>query len=399
MLSKIDIMKLQELPIESVANALGLSVNRHKSLCPFHDDSNPSLTFNVRKNRYRCFVCDAHGGTIDLVMNHLHKDFLSACRWLADDTNIILSLDPHSALDAESHHEPLTMNREPKVFDASRYERFFERPWLSNEAKRFLFEERMLDPRVVRYCRLTSWRDRQGTPWLQIPYYDREGHLIGIQNRNLSYGSKSLNSSKGSNPSNLSNLSNPSNPSNLSNPSNPSNPSNLSNPSNPSNQAPRFRFPSGSRCSIYNLPVLNLLKKGEPLFLTEGCSDCWAMLSAGHKAIAIPSATLLSRKDIELLGTLNVELGTPFHIFPDQDVPGEQLYNRLVEASVRHGFILLRHQLPSGCKDFSEYYLQRLGNPSSLIPQPSTLIPHPSTLNPHPSTLIPHPSTTLNVKC
>ena len=57
MLSSIDIQKLNELPIEQVAQALGLSVNRHKALCPFHDDSNPSLTFSVRKNRYKCYVC------------------------------------------------------------------------------------------------------------------------------------------------------------------------------------------------------------------------------------------------------------------------------------------------------------------------------------------------------
>ena len=71
------------------------------------------------------------------------------------------------------------------TFDASRYERFFERPWLNDEAKKFLFDERRLDPRVVRWCRLTSWRDRQGVPWLQTPYYDREGRLVGVQNRNL----------------------------------------------------------------------------------------------------------------------------------------------------------------------------------------------------------------------
>ncbi len=39
---------------------------------------------------------------------------------------------------------------------------------------------------MVRWCRLTSWRDRQGVPWLQTPYYDRDYKLIGVQNRNLS---------------------------------------------------------------------------------------------------------------------------------------------------------------------------------------------------------------------
>lgn len=308
MISKFDIQKLQDLPIEQVAGALGLTVSHHRALCPFHNDSNPSLTFHRGKNRYRCFVCDAHGGVIDLVMRYEHKSFLEACKWLSEEHSIPVV----------SVVEPVEV---PKPFDASRYQRFFERPWLSNEARKFLFDERKLDPRVVRYCQLTSWKDRQGVSWLQIPYYDRQGHLIGIQNRNLIKGG-----------------------------------------------SPRFRFPSGAQCSIYNLPVLNLLKQGEPLFLTEGCSDCWSMLSAGHKAIAIPSATLLTRKDEKVLGALASELGTPFHIFPDQDTAGEQLYNRLVEASVRYGFTILRHQLPKDCKDFSDLYLK------SLISQPSSLL-------------------------
>ena len=297
-MDKFDIEKLQDLPIEQVAEALGLHVNRHKALCPFHDDSNPSLTFSVRKNRYKCYVCDAHGGVIDLVMNYLHKDFVSACKWLSEEHDVVITIP-----------EPSSLNSQPeKPFDASRYARFFERPWLSNEAKRFLFEERRLDPRVVRYCQLTSWKDRQGIPWLQIPYYDRDGRLIGIQNRNLIKGA-----------------------------------------------TPRFRFPSGAQCSIYNLPILNLLKPGETLFIAEGCSDCWSLLSSGHKAIAIPSATLLTRKDAKLLEALSQEKGTRFAMFPDNDLPGEKLFLQLQKVLPN----LARYQLPEGCKDFSELYLSR----------------------------------------
>ena len=132
MIDKLDIEKLQALPIEQVAEALGLSVTRHKALCPFHADKHPSLTFHRGKNRYKCFVCDSHGGVIDLVMKYLNKNFLEACRWLSEEHSIPVSVEPHSALDAESPSKP---------FDASRYARFFERPWLSNEANRFLFDE------------------------------------------------------------------------------------------------------------------------------------------------------------------------------------------------------------------------------------------------------------------
>ena len=281
-MDKYELQKLRDLPIEGVAERLGLRVTRHKALCPFHDDRHPSLSFRVSKNTFRCFVCGASGGPIDLVMRFLNKPFLDATRWLADEHNIILE---------EWKPQPSDLSHQTS-FDASRYARYFDHPFLNEPARKFLFDERRLDPRVVRWCRLTSWTDKQGTPWLQIPYYDRSGRLTGVQNRNLA-------------PSNL---------------------------PQKGEASPRFRFPQGSRCGIYNLPVLNLLRPGEPLFITEGSSDCWAMLSAGHKAIAIPSATLLTRQDIEMLSSLPSQPGGDgggFHMFPDRDAPGERLFLQL----------------------------------------------------------------------
>ena len=307
-MDRLELQKLRDLPIEGVAERLGLRVVRHKCLCPFHDDHHASMSFKVSKNMFRCFVCGASGGTIDLVMKALRKDFKEACQWLGGaDFRVLKDFKDSKDLKVKA----------PPLFDASRYSRFFERPWLSPEARKFLFDERRLDPRVVRWCRLTSWRDRQGIPWLQIPYYNREGQLVGIQNRNLGKS-----------------------------------------PSGDLGGLPRFRFPSGSRCSIYNLPVLNLLKPGDELYITEGCSDCWAMLSAGHKAIAIPSATLLSKKDVELLNGLNSSprgedgRGLCCHMYPDRDEPGERLFLQLKEVLPN----LQHHQLPVGCKDFSDYY-------------------------------------------
>ena len=118
-MDKYDIEKLRNLPIESVAQRLGLRVSRHKSLCPFHEDSHPSLSFRVSKNTYRCFVCGASGGTIDLVMRHLHVDFREACRWLADEHNVII--DEWKPQTSDISHQT--------SFDASRYERFFTQGW------------------------------------------------------------------------------------------------------------------------------------------------------------------------------------------------------------------------------------------------------------------------------
>ena len=336
-MDKLELQKLRDLPIEGVAERLGLSVVRHKCLCPFHDDHHASLSFSVSRNTYRCFVCGATGGTIDLVMQHLHLDFKQACRWLASEHNIILNQPEPINQPATTNPAPSTMNHSSSTanhFDASRYERYFEHPQLTEPARRFLFTERMLDERVVRWCRLTSWADRNGVSWLQIPYYDRDGRLVGVQNRNL--GKRPTAGDQSRNPA-----------------------------AKDLGGMPRFRFPSGSRCGIYNLPVLNMLQPGDELYITEGCSDCWAMLSSGHKAIAIPSATLLTPADVEQLSLLSDKLGgkvgqstsLSFHMYPDRDAPGERLFMQL--RQILPG--LEHHQLPQGCKDYSEYYMLTKG--------------------------------------
>ena len=385
-MEKYEIEKLRDLPIEEVASQLGLQVARHKSLCPFHSDHHASLSFNTRKNLCRCFVCmDESLDSIGLVMKSLHVDFPKACFWLADRNGILLekvrgrnwrrdcgsasaaassaalAAAPSAASSvsapalAASNSAPAAASASspaaPHSFDAARYARFFEHPWLNEAACRFLFDERKIDGRVARWCRLSSWTDRKGVNWLQIPYFDKEGRLVGIQNRNLDFHRKSrptdsMDSEKTGESSCPTDFTNDTD----------------SKDGTDSEEAPRFRFPYGSQCGIYNLQVLNLLTPGERLFITEGCSDCWAMLSAGNKAIAIPSATLLKPEDRDVLAYISETFGVEWHMFPDRDAPGERLFLQLKEILPS----LIHHQLPPGCKDFGEAYLKGF-NPAEEI--------------------------------
>ena len=305
MIDKNMIDRLESSPIEAVAARLGMHVERHKALCPWHDDSRPSLTFNTYRNRYRCYVCDAHGGVIDLVRSVRGCGFVEACSWLDGIPLPNLPLQERrwqskqQSRDYPPDLEWLSTLIEPKV--------------LNEDARRFLYDERGLDERVVRWCGLSSiswdcpcWRYGKAfydAPSLLIPYYDMNGRLASVQSRYLGKADK-----------------------------------------------PRFKFPRGSNCHVYGLQILRYLQPSEELWITEGCSDCWAMLSSGKKAIAIPSATLLKDEDIEPLRGLNL------HMFPDQDMPGERLYLGLKERLPQ----LVRHQLPSGCKDFGEWYMKKV---------------------------------------
>ena len=254
----------------------------------------------------------------------------------------------------------------PHSFDAARYARFFEHPWLNEAACRFLFDERKIDGRVARWCRLSSWTDRKGVNWLQIPYFDREGHLVGIQNRNLDFHRKSrptdsMDSEKTGKSSCPTDFTDDTDSIDSEKAGKSSCPTDFTNDTD-FEEAPRFRFPYGSQCGIYNLQVLNLLTPGERLFITEGYSDCWAMLSAGHKAIAIPSATLLKPEDRDVLAYISETFGVDWHMFPDRDAPGERLFLQLKEFLPS----LIHHQLPPGCKDFGEAYLKGF-NPAEEI--------------------------------
>lgn len=300
MIEKDVIDRLEATPIEGVAERLGLRVERHKCLCPFHDDSRPSLTFNTYKNRYRCYVCDAHGGVIDLVRNVKGMGFREACNWM------------DSGIADDIREQRTTFKQKPKKVyppDVAWLSALVQPSVLNEDAKRFLFEERKLDPSVIAWCGLSSivwpspcWRYGKAfydAPSLLIPYYDIDGRLVSVQSRYLGKEDK-----------------------------------------------PRFKFPRGSNCHVYGLQILRYLSPGEELWITEGCSDCWAMLSSGKKAIAIPSATLLKDEDIAPLKGLNL------HMYPDQDKPGERLFLELRERLPQ----LVRHQLPSNCKDYGDYY-------------------------------------------
>ena len=215
-MKKFEIDRLRSLPIESVAERLGLTVTKHKSLCPYHDDSHPSLSFSVSKNTFRCYVCGAHGGTIDLAMKVLNKPFIEACQWLANEHNVILT-----------EWKPAEKKpRKTVAPDIPYLENLVRKPVIHSEASDFLFAERKIDPRVVRWLGISSIQlptPMSGAPYersffnapsLLIPYRDYNGNLLSVQARYLGNQSSSSLSSA----------------------------------------LPRFQFPRGSKCTIFNRP-------------------------------------------------------------------------------------------------------------------------------------------------
>ena len=302
-MNKIDLDEIRATPIEEVAVNLGIGIVRHMALCPFHNDKNPSLHFDLKKNRYKCFACGASGNVIDLVMRYNNMEFKEAINWIG---NKEVNTAKDNAYEKKESRE--------EAVDIEYLEVLMKNVCINEDAARFLFDERRIDSRVVEWCGLTSvssdtpcWRWGKAfydAPSLLIPYRDVDGKLLTVQGRYLGKEKK-----------------------------------------------PRFKFPQGSQAGMYNKPVIATLKKGDELWITEGPSDCWAMMSAGRKAVAIPSATSLTAGDLKLLGD-GLQKGVSLHMAPDNDRPGMELFKTLK----RHFPDLQGHVLPDGVKDFGEMW-------------------------------------------
>jgi len=86
MYSKLDIEKVNELPILQVAERLGIQMKRRGATvmapCLWHDDHSPSMQVGGKMNTCHCYVCQQSHGVIDLVMEHEGMDFKCAMDWL-----------------------------------------------------------------------------------------------------------------------------------------------------------------------------------------------------------------------------------------------------------------------------------------------------------------------------
>ena len=74
----LDIAKAKSYPIESLIKVKSSGF----ALCPFHNDRHESLKIYNKDNRFNCFVCNANGDTIDLVMKIYSLDFKNAIKFL-----------------------------------------------------------------------------------------------------------------------------------------------------------------------------------------------------------------------------------------------------------------------------------------------------------------------------
>ena len=81
--SKVDIVDIIGERINLIARGKNFF-----GVCPFHDDSNPSMCVSREKQIYTCFSCHATGNVYTFLMNYEHIDFKEALKYLGDKVGI-----------------------------------------------------------------------------------------------------------------------------------------------------------------------------------------------------------------------------------------------------------------------------------------------------------------------
>ena len=327
---------IHSVSIEDVAERLGMRVVRHRTLCPFHDDHHPSLSFSPSRGTWRCWACGERGDAAALVMRRLGTGFRQAVRWIENEQREGSFGKCHPRTATGTAPTPDTADNAIAP-DSEMMEYIVGRSRLSTEACRFLFAERSYSPPAVIGLRIGSISSasmfataletkfgkertlRSGlvrqqsdgsltshfaTPCLLLPYTDRNGTVTALQSRYLGR----------------------------------------------SNGVPRFQFMRGCRPGVFNLATLNTMKPGDDLWIAEGPTDCMALLSMHRKAIAIPSATLIDATTMPALAEFRL------HMSPDNDEAGQSLFEHLEKVATQLGTTLTLHPLPKSCKDISDYY-------------------------------------------
>ena len=136
--SKVDIVDVIGERIPLVAKGKNFF-----GVCPFHEDTNPSMSVSREKQIYRCFSCGASGNVFSFLMDYEHKSFKEVLKDLGDKVGINTSSISVSKISTkyDNLYEAYTFSQ-----------KYFQNNLSSKEGRsaRKYLEDRNLDDNVIK---------------------------------------------------------------------------------------------------------------------------------------------------------------------------------------------------------------------------------------------------------
>lgn len=199
---------------EIVSNYIHLEKkgNNFIGLCPFHTDSNPSMSVSPSKGIFKCFSCGAGGNVINFIQNYKGISFIEALKEIADylkidwknfiNDNQNKKIDPilqkiweinKEALNffkysLNSNSDALEYLKNRDVKDEVIQE--FEIGWSGEreELINFLIKKGFEDSEIIK-SGLGKIYDKKIMPYfikrIMFPIHDKNGNVAGFSGRNI----------------------------------------------------------------------------------------------------------------------------------------------------------------------------------------------------------------------
>jgi len=184
-ISEETIQKVNEVPITSILQKEGIDFKKigreAVTVCPWHNDTHPSLTINNTKNFCFCFACRSHGDGISYVMRRFGLGFSDALYRIADNFSIPITDSTDANFEAKLKERQLIIDDLIRQQDDYRMQIKADK----NEKARLLLADRGILPSTSKefglgYAESGFYRNR-----ITIPIYNHRGNIVGFSGRGI----------------------------------------------------------------------------------------------------------------------------------------------------------------------------------------------------------------------
>ncbi|MFC5409682.1 CHC2 zinc finger domain-containing protein [Larkinella bovis] len=329
-----------------------LQENR-KIICPFHAEKTPSLVVYPQTNSYHCFGCGRHGDVIHFYAGVANLEYTGAMHELAfnylpdykpelykrghlkkiqaagpvkpekmalpSDTNAYVYKPLHSAIYEDFQRVCETQPAGPVHEDARKY--LTERGFSESTLRRFRIltvnDYQTAQAHLRRTYNLLDLQEcglfnEKGNlifyrhP-IVIPYF-RKGRIVFLQGRVIGQ---------------------------------------------PTETVSRYQFLSGVPVELFNADVMDVLKTGRTLYVTEGAFDCMTLMQEGMPAVSLGSATMFKREWMKLFRRFEI------CFYFDNDAAGQKAARDYSELFSHYRISTHVKMVKAGYKDVNDYFSKR----------------------------------------
>ncbi|HMO86224.1 MAG TPA: CHC2 zinc finger domain-containing protein, partial [Lacipirellulaceae bacterium] len=120
------------------------------ALCPWHDDSRPSLQVNPERQSWKCWVCDVGGDIFSWVMRSEGLEFREALEMLAERAGVTLQPSAAPRSEAESQFDRRNLLR-AMAWAEEQFHQCLRQSPEAEPARRYLAERGIEDASIDKF--------------------------------------------------------------------------------------------------------------------------------------------------------------------------------------------------------------------------------------------------------